>query len=70
MLFRSPRIGFHSFVQLVVADIDGIDAGRPALQQHLGEATGGRAEIEAHLASGVDATRLEPATSFSAARET
>ena len=34
-------------MELTVSDIDGEDAGRAALEQHVGEAAGGGAEIEA-----------------------
>ncbi|MNT47267.1 hypothetical protein D3C72_1839670 [compost metagenome] len=47
-------------MQLVVADIDGIDAGGTALHQHLGEAAGGSAHIETGLARRVDAASVEP----------
>ena len=42
-----PRIRAHGPGQLAVADVDGEDPGRAALEQHLGEATGGGTRVEA-----------------------
>ena len=44
------RIVAQPLGQLVMADIDGIDFCGAALEQHLGEPAGRRAEIEADLA--------------------
>ena len=42
-------------MQLAVADIDADHLRRAVLQQAVGEAAGGLADVEAQLAAGVDA---------------
>ena len=49
------RVGGETLVQLPVPDIDGEHAPRAAFEQHVGEAAGGGADIEAD-----EAFRLEP----------
>jgi hypothetical protein len=46
-----PWVGGEARVQLIVADVDGIDARRAALEQHLGEAAGRRADVEGNEAA-------------------
>ena len=46
-------------MQLAVADVERDHAGRAALQQDVGEAAGGCADVEAVAARRVDAERLE-----------
>ena len=46
-------------VELAVADVDGVDAPRAALQQAVGEAAGRGADVEADQAAGVDAEMLD-----------
>ena len=41
-----PRVGGKARVQLVVADVDRIDARRAAVEQHLGEAAGRGADVQ------------------------
>ena len=53
--------------QLVGADIHGMDAGGAALQQAVGEATGGSADIDADPAVGVDGEGIESAFEFESA---
>ncbi len=45
--------------ELPVPDIDGIDASRAALQQHVGEAAGRGADVEGDGTGGVDAEMVE-----------
>lgn len=47
-----------------MADIDGVDPCRVALEQHLGEAAGGGAEIKAGLAGRIDAAGFEASDQF------
>ena len=42
-----PRVLAQAEVELAVADVDGHHLGRPGLQQHVGEAAGGGAGVEA-----------------------
>ena len=46
-------------MQLAAPDIDGIDAPRAAREQHLGEAAGRGADIEADAARRIDAEMVE-----------
>lgn len=46
-------------MQLVAADIDGIDVPSTGSQQHVGEAAGGRADIEADEPGRVEAERVQ-----------
>ncbi len=43
---RDARIGAQFPVQLAMTDIDGDDAARAALQQHVGESAGGGADVD------------------------
>ncbi len=54
-----PGVVAEALVQLVVADIDGVDPRRAAFQQHLGEAAGRGAEVEAGHPRRLDAAGLE-----------
>ena len=54
-------------VELVPADIDGVDFGRPAGEQHLGEAPGRGADIERHPSFGVEAEGIERGCELEAA---
>ena len=77
---RAPRI--HPFqphhagvvpefgMQLFPPDIDGVEAACSALQEHLGEASCGSADIERDEALGVEAEGVERAASLSPPRET
>ena len=42
-----------------MADVDGVDPGGAALQQHVGEAAGRGADVERHHARGIDAEMVE-----------
>ena len=42
------RVGAQAPVELPVADVEGDDLARAALQQHVGEAARGRADVERH----------------------
>jgi hypothetical protein len=53
------RILAHAQVDLAVGDVDRGDPGGAALQQAVGEAAGGGADVEAVAARDVDAERLE-----------
>ena len=41
-----PVVAAEALMQLTVPDVDGVDLRRPALEEAVGEATGGRARIE------------------------
>ena len=45
------RLAAQPRMQLTAADIDGIDAARAAREQHLGEAAGRGADVEADAAA-------------------
>ena len=49
------RVGGEARVELAVADVDADDVLRAALQQHVGEAAGALAEVEAGHSGDVDA---------------
>ena len=53
------RIGGEVLVELPVADVDGDDAPRPALQQDVGEAAGRGADVEAGEARGIEGEGVE-----------
>ncbi len=53
------RIGADALVKDAVADIDGVDPGRAALQQAVGEAAGAGAEIGRDKAGNVDTELVE-----------
>jgi hypothetical protein len=57
-------------MQLFPPDIDGVEAACSALQEHLGEASCGSADIERDEALGVEAEGVERAASLSPPRET
>ncbi len=63
-----PWVGANLPVELVVADVEGDNPGRAALQQHVGEAARGSADVEGNNAGGINAKgvervrKLEPAT--------
>jgi hypothetical protein len=64
------RLALQAGVQLALADIDRVNLGRAAREQDVGEAAGGRADIETDEASGIDAEAIEPLDEFeSAARD-
>jgi hypothetical protein len=46
-------------MELPTADIDGIDLGRPAGEQHIGEPSGRGADVESHPPLGVEAESIE-----------
>ena len=46
-----------AWMHLAMPDIDGIDLGRAALQQHFGEAAGGSADIEADAILGGESSK-------------
>ena len=54
-----PWVGAQGGVELVAADIDGVDMGGIPPQQHVGEAAGRSADIEAGQAGGVEAEGVE-----------
>ena len=54
-----PGVGGKARVQLVVAHVDGIDARRAAVEQHLGEAAGRRADVEGNDAVNGKAEMVE-----------
>jgi hypothetical protein len=54
-------------MQLAVTDIDGEDEARAVLQQHLGEAAGGRADVEADMVLDLDRILLQCAGELDAA---
>ena len=56
---RDARIAADLPVQLRVPDVQGNDMARPALEEHIGEAAGGGANVEGHCAGGVDTERVE-----------
>ena len=56
-----PRIAAQPPDELPVADVDRDDLRRSAVQQHVGEATGGCARIEAAQAARIDLQRIERA---------
>ena len=60
-------IALQLLCELVLADIDGEDFLRAALEQNLGEAAGRRAHVEADLALGGDAEMVERMDEFQAA---
>ena len=60
-LHDNSRIRPKLPVELSRADIDGIDACGAALQQTIGESAGRRADIEADLASDIDAQNASSA---------
>ena len=43
---RDPAVAAQALVELAVADVDGVDVGRPPLEEAVGEATGGGPGIE------------------------
>jgi hypothetical protein len=53
------RIGREPRVQLAAADVDADHVLRAALQQHVGEAAGALADVEAGHAGDVDAATFE-----------
>ncbi len=61
------RIGGDFLVQLAMADIDAGDVRRAAPQQHISEAAGGGAEIEAGQACRIDAEHVQRAGELQAA---
>ena len=54
-----PRVAGDRVRQLTPPDVDGVDAGRAALEQDVGEAAGRRAGVEADEPRRVDAERVE-----------
>ncbi len=54
-----PRIVSELLVELAVADVDGIDAGGPALEEAIREAAGRGTRVEADEPGGVDAEGVE-----------
>ena len=53
------RVGAQAPVELPVAHVERDHLARAALQQHVGEAAGGRADVERERAGDVDAERVE-----------
>ena len=53
------RVARDLRMRLSVADIDGRDLIRAARKQDVGEAAGGRPDVEANLAGGIDAERVQ-----------
>ena len=43
-----PGVGAECLVELIAANINGIDLGHASLEQHVGEAPGRCAEVESH----------------------
>ncbi len=60
----------QGMVKLAVADVDGGDMRRTALQQDLRKAAGRGADVERFAALRIEAEMVRPAMSFKAARET
>ena len=61
------RVGAQFPIELAGADIDGVNARGAGLQQGVGEAAGGGADIEADLAGDVDGEVAQRAGQFEAA---
>ena len=59
LLDDHARIVAQFPIELAGADIDGVDARRAALQQAIGEAAGGGADVEADLARDIDREMIE-----------
>ena len=49
-----PGVGAQPAAELADAGVDGVDAGRPGIEQRLGEAAGCRAQVERDGAGSVD----------------
>ena len=64
---RTRGIAAQPPVELPAADVERDDAGRAALQQDVGEAAGGGADIERAASVRVDAERVERAGELDAA---
>ncbi len=58
------RVGAQAPVELSVADVERDDLPRAALQQHVGEAAGRRADVERERAGDLDAERVERVREF------
>ena len=65
-----PRVVPQARMELPVADVDGDHARRAALEQHVGEAAGRRADVEAVGPAGSTPSGSSPCASFSPPRET
>jgi hypothetical protein len=52
-------VGAQALVELAVGDVDGEHAGRPPLQQAVGEAAGGRARVESGPPADIDPEPVE-----------
>ena len=64
---EDARIGAKPPIELAVADVERDDRRGAALQQHVGEAAGRRADVERAPAGGVDAEGVERAGELDAA---
>ena len=67
---RSRRVRAASGCKLAVADIDGKDAGRAAREQHLREAAGRGADVEADVALDIERKCSSAPASLTPPRET
>ena len=54
-----PGVGAQPAAQLAGAGVDGVDTGRPGVEQGLGEAAGRGAQVERDSAGRVDAERRQ-----------
>ncbi len=61
---HDPGVGAELGVELVAPDIDGIDLGRAAGEQNLGEAPGRGADIERHPPLNLEAEGVERRLEF------
>ena len=64
---EDARVGAQPPIELAVADVERDDAGRAALEQHVGEAAGRRADVERAAPVRVDAERVERVRELDAA---
>ena len=61
---QHPRVGPQLGVELVVPDIHGIDLGRAAREQNLGEAPRRSADVESHPPLGLESEGVERCLKF------